>query len=167
MMASISSEYYQFILAQGICSPLGASMIFYPSVTCVSSWFFRHRALALGIAASGSSLGGVIIPIMVQRLVDRVGFGWTMRICAFLILGLLIISNLTLRSRIPPHPKPLRIMEFITPLTEIPYLLICIASFMFFFGMFLPFTFVILQARRYGMSPGLAGYLISILNAAR
>jgi hypothetical protein len=29
MMMSLSSEYYQFILAQGICSPLGASCLFY------------------------------------------------------------------------------------------------------------------------------------------
>ena len=166
-MASISTEYYQFILAQGICSALGASAIFYPSVACVATWFFRHRGLALGIAASGSSLGGVIIPIMVERLVGSVGFGWTMRICAFLILGLLIISNLTLKSRIPPQPKRVGPMDFIRPFTEVPLLLICLGAFFFFFGMFLPFTFIILQARRYGMSTNLAGYLISILNATR
>jgi nitrate/nitrite transporter NarK len=30
MMTSLATKYYQFILAQGICSPIGASMIFYP-----------------------------------------------------------------------------------------------------------------------------------------
>lgn len=30
MMTSLSSELYQFILAQGICSAAGASMVFYP-----------------------------------------------------------------------------------------------------------------------------------------
>jgi predicted MFS family arabinose efflux permease len=29
MMTSISSRYYQFLLAQGICSAIGASAIFY------------------------------------------------------------------------------------------------------------------------------------------
>ena len=36
MMASISTKYYQFILSQGICSAMGACMIFYPSMACVS-----------------------------------------------------------------------------------------------------------------------------------
>lgn len=30
MMASLSSEYYEFVLSQGICSPIGASMLFFP-----------------------------------------------------------------------------------------------------------------------------------------
>lgn len=30
MMASLSTEYYQFFLSQGVCSPIGASMLFFP-----------------------------------------------------------------------------------------------------------------------------------------
>lgn len=90
MMTSLSSEYYQFILAQGICSPLGASMIFYPGMSVIPTWFFKRRAFAFGIIAAGSSIGGIILPIMIQRLLPQVGFGWAMRICAFLILFLLV-----------------------------------------------------------------------------
>ena len=119
MMASISTKYYQFLLSQAVCSPIGASMIFYPAFSCVITWFYKKRALAVGIAASGSSLGGVILPIMVSKLVGEVGFGWTMRICAFLILGLLIITNLTVRSRFPPMPKPVKLADFVKPLQEV------------------------------------------------
>jgi len=90
MMTSISSKYYQFILAQGLCSPIGASMIFYPAMSTCSTWFFKRRALAFGIMAAGSSLGGVIFPIMITHLLPLVGFGWSMRIAAFIILGLLV-----------------------------------------------------------------------------
>jgi MFS family permease len=138
MMISICTKYYQFILAQGICSPLGASMIFYPSVSAVTTWFFRNRALALGITASGSSLGGVILPIMVERLVREVGFGWTIRISAFLILGLLVIANLTIKSRIPPQPRKFDIMDFVQPLRELPFVVVTLANFLFFFGKVYP-----------------------------
>lgn len=37
MMTSISKKYYQFLLAQAVCSAIGASMVFYPAFTCVSS----------------------------------------------------------------------------------------------------------------------------------
>ncbi len=33
-------------------------MIFYPAMSCVTSWFFKRRAFAFGVVASGSSLGG-------------------------------------------------------------------------------------------------------------
>ena len=136
-------------------------------MSVISTWFFRKRALAFGITASGSSLGGVILPIMVERLVPRIGFGWTMRTVAFLLLALLIVANLTVKSRLPPFPKPLAIMEFISPLAEVPFLLVCIASFLFFWGLFLPFNFIILQASESGMSARLAGYLLAIINATR
>ena len=33
-------------------------MIFYPAMSSVTSWFFKRRAFAFGVVASGSSLGG-------------------------------------------------------------------------------------------------------------
>lgn len=167
MMASLSTEYYQFLLAQGICSPIGASAIFNASVNAVSTWFAKKRATALGVTASGSSLGGVIFPIMVSHLIPQVGFPWAMRICAFLILFMLAIANLTLKSRLTHTRKPVNIMNFVKPLKDIKFAVTVAASFCFFWGMFLPFTFVITQAERYGMSPNMSQYLLPILNAAR
>ena len=165
-MTSLATEYYQFVLAQGICSPIGSSAVFYACMSSVVTWFFKKRAFALGIMASGSSLGGVIWPIMVQRLIPQIGFPWTMRVAAFMILAMLIITNLTVKPRLPPSPKPLNIMEFVTPLKEPPFLLICMGSFFIFFAIFIPFNFVIIQAQVIGMSPDLASYLLAILNAA-
>lgn len=167
MMASLSTEYYQFILAQGICSPLGASAIFNACVNSVSTWFAKRRAFALGIMASGSSLGGVVLPIMVSHLIPQVGFAWAMRICAFLILFMLGIANLTLKSRLTHTKKSVSIWSFVKPLKDVKFVVTVAGCFCFFWGMFLPFTFVITQAERYGMSPNLSQYLIPILNAAR
>jgi hypothetical protein len=79
----------------------------------------------------------------------------------------LIIANLTVKSRLKPRPRPLIIMEFIRPFGEITFLLVTLGSWFFFFGMFLPFTYIILQAQADGMSENLSNYLIPILNAAR
>lgn len=35
MMASLSKEYYQFMLSQSICSGIGASLVFTPCMTAV------------------------------------------------------------------------------------------------------------------------------------
>jgi MFS family permease len=39
MMASLSTKYYQFVLSQSVCSGIGASLIFGPAMTAVSSPF--------------------------------------------------------------------------------------------------------------------------------
>ncbi|MCJ1471509.1 hypothetical protein MMC13_000149 [Lambiella insularis] len=166
MMTSISTQYWHFILAQGICSPIGASAIFYPAMSSLSTWFFRRRALAFGVMASGSSLGGVIFPILVQRLIPEIGFPWTMRVAAFIILGLLVIANLTMKSRLPPNPTPFEFMAFVRPLHEPAFALMCLGAFFVFLGLFLPIDFVQLHGLAIGMSANLASYLIPILNAA-
>ena len=167
MMASLSSEYYQFFLAQGCVSAIGASAIFYASMGSVGTWFSKRRAFAYGVMTSGSSLGGVILPIVVMKLIPLIGFGWTMRVVAFILLGMLIIVNLTVKSRLTPKPMPIVLIEFIAPFKEIPFALTVAGSWMFFFAMFLPFTYIILQAQQNNMSEDLSNYLLPILNAAR
>ncbi|KAH0258947.1 monocarboxylate permease-like protein, partial [Aureobasidium melanogenum] len=166
MMASLAKDYYQIMLSQGICSAAGASMCFYPAMSVMPTWFFKKRAAAFGIMAAGSSTGGVIFPIMVNKLIPRIGFGWTMRVCGFLILALMLVANATVKSRLPPRPKPFHIVQFIRPLKETPYLLTVLGSFFFFFAMFLPINYLILQAETLGMSSRLAEYLVPILNGA-
>lgn len=82
-----------------------------------------------------------------------------------MILGLLVYANLTVKSRLPPTPKPWALRDFINPFKEMPFFLTVLASFLFFFGMFLPFTYIILSAEYNGMSVSLAGYLLAVLNA--
>lgn len=166
MMTSISKEYYQLLLAQGICSPLGASLVFSPALSCVATWFDKRRALAFGIVSSGSSLGGVVFPTMLSRLLPTIGFGWTLRIAAFIILALLIVANLTVRSRIAPVPRPVKFSDYTSPFSEIPFVLLMLASCCGFFAMFVPINYIVLEAQQDGVDRGLAGYLLTILNAA-
>ncbi|EAW14582.1 putative MFS monocarboxylate transporter (Mct) [Aspergillus clavatus NRRL 1] len=166
MMISISSEYYQLLLAQGICSPLGASFVFYPASACTATWFDKRRALAFGIMSSGSSIGGVVFPAMLSRLLPRVGFGWSLRIAAFVVLALLIVANLTVRSRIAPVPRRIRFSDYVGPFTEVPFVLLMVAACLGFWAMFVPINYVILEAQEDGVSRNLAEYLLTILNAA-
>lgn len=62
MMASLAREYYQFFLAQSVCSALGAAAVFYAGNNVIGTWFLRHRALAFGVVAAGASVSGFLIP---------------------------------------------------------------------------------------------------------
>ncbi|KAI5303341.1 hypothetical protein KEM56_007652 [Ascosphaera pollenicola] len=165
MMASISHEYYQFLLSQGVCSALGAGLLFWPTMYCLQTWFSLRRALAIGIAVSGSGLGGVCLPIAVERMIPEIGYAWTMRTCAFIILALCVVINLTVKSRIPPSKRKVSIMSYVRPLTEQTYFFTMFGIFLFGFGLMIPFNYIILNGRRWGMSQRLASYLPAILNS--
>ena len=70
-------------------------------MSVLSHHFLRRRALAVGIAFTGSSVGGIVFPIMLNNLIHgRVGFAWGVRAAAFMTLGLLIIANMCMTTRI-------------------------------------------------------------------
>jgi len=79
-MTSLCHSYWQFILAQGVLTGLGNGAVYMPSMAVVSHWFYHRRAFALGVFSSGVSIGGGIWPIVVSKLLVKVGFAWTLRI---------------------------------------------------------------------------------------
>lgn len=49
-------------------------MFFGPVTAILSMWFKRRRGLALGLFATGSSIGGTVVPIVVRNLIPKVGY---------------------------------------------------------------------------------------------
>lgn len=96
-------EYYQIFLSFSILSGIGSSLLITPSMACVAHWFMKRRGLATGIAFIGAGIGGVIFPLMIQSLLPRVGWGWSIRILGFVLLVLCAISIAFCRSRISPR----------------------------------------------------------------
>ncbi|KAJ5682414.1 hypothetical protein N7462_005579, partial [Penicillium macrosclerotiorum] len=166
MMASIATKYYQLLLSQGVCSAMGVCAIFQPSMNSIPSWFNKKRGAAYGIVSTGSSIGGVIFPIMISRLINEIGYPWAMRTAAFLMLFLLIIAILTVRSRVPPKPVRLNRESMLRPFTEIKMRLVFFGFLMMTFGIFIPINYLVIQAMQSGMSANLAQYLLPMLNAA-
>ncbi|KAM5497547.1 hypothetical protein McanMca71_007299 [Microsporum canis] len=166
MMASISTKYYQFVLSQSVCSGIGASFIFNPAMAAPQTYFREKRGLIAGLTVAGSSLGGVIFPLMVQHLLPSLGFGWTMRTCAFLILGMLVYADLTITSNLSHGPRPFKLMDYFRPLNELNFSLMWFSMFFLFWGMFIPFNYIVVSAIHYGMPQSLAYSLVPVLNGA-
>jgi MFS family permease len=62
---------YAVFLLLGMVGP-GTSAV--PNASLISRWFVERRGLALGLAMSGTALGGVVWPKATQSLLDQ--FGW-------------------------------------------------------------------------------------------
>ncbi|PWY80875.1 MFS general substrate transporter [Aspergillus sclerotioniger CBS 115572] len=100
---SVCTEYYQIFLSFSILTGIGSSLLLTPSMGCVAHWFMERRGLASGIAFIGGGFGGVLFPLMIHSLLPQVGWGWSIRILAFILLVLCIISVAFCRSRVPPR----------------------------------------------------------------
>jgi MFS family permease len=57
-MLSLCKTYWQIFLAQALCMGLGNGLTFSPGLAVMSSYFSRHRAVAVGVAAAGAATGG-------------------------------------------------------------------------------------------------------------
>lgn len=110
---------------------------FYPSISSVAAHFMdsRYRATALGIAAAGSSAGGIVFPIMLRRLFAEVGFPNAVRISGFLCLFCCGISALTITSARPPSPTRFELKDYVNCLKDSRYLLLLVGSALISFGM--------------------------------
>lgn len=115
MMLSLANEIWQVFLTQGLLIGFGMGICCFTAFAIPQQWFKNKRALAVGIVASGSSVGGMLWPIAVSRLTKQVGMDWTNRIVGFIYLPLFAFSALAIKSRTvatdagssPPKPQDL------------------------------------------------------------
>ncbi|KFG83639.1 Major Facilitator Superfamily protein [Metarhizium anisopliae] len=164
MMLSLCRTYWQALLAQGFCIGIGAGCLFVPSLALLPTYFSTRIGLAVGIAASGSSLGGVVYPIVFYRLIDGVGFGWTVRTIGFIALATLVVPLYFAEMRV----KPLRARAVLdrSAFTDGPYVFFVASTLVGFVGFYVVLFYVSYFSAATGIaSSEMSFYLIPILNA--
>ncbi|GFF57491.1 riboflavin transporter MCH5 [Aspergillus udagawae] len=187
MMTSLCTKFYEFILAQGILLGMSLALLVCPMLALVGQYIKVKRGAAMGIVIAGSSLGGVIWPIVINELLKKpnIRFEWTMRIVGFIMMPLLAVSCLCCRP--PKAPAAMKTLperpdanEGVIPdqepvntprtgfsiLREPKMQVTCLAFFITYFGMFSPFFFTTSYAVAQGFSADLSFYTISIINGA-
>jgi hypothetical protein len=153
MMASFCTKYWHLLLSQGLCVGLGAGFLYLPSVVVVSQYFSSKLMLAMGIAATGSSAGkssaiyscllkkimqrltisrdaqiaGIIYPILIRKLISQIGFSWTMRSLALIMLALngACLAVMRLRTR----PKSTKVTFNLSTFRDLPSAIFVLGKF--------------------------------------
>jgi MFS transporter, MCT family, solute carrier family 16 (monocarboxylic acid transporters), member 3 len=72
-MTSLCTQYWQILLAQGVCTGIGMGTVFMPAVATVGTYFSTKKSMALAISASGTGTGSLIFPSTVQYLIPQIG----------------------------------------------------------------------------------------------
>ncbi|KAB8262253.1 major facilitator superfamily domain-containing protein [Aspergillus pseudonomiae] len=166
MMSSVSTKFYQFLLSQGFCVALGMGFIFTPALAIQSQWFLKRRGFAVGFVMSGQMAGGIIWPVLANRLLnfEGVSYGWTLRIIGFMQLGIMVVAMLLVQRRFPyvMERRSLPLRQYFTDRRTI---LLTFAIFLMNLGIYVPWFYITPYAIQRGSSASLGFYDAAILNA--
>ncbi|KAF7523479.1 hypothetical protein G7054_g11755 [Neopestalotiopsis clavispora] len=141
-MTSLATEFWQIILAQAVCLGLGNGFTFVPGLSITSQYFKRNRALAVGLAASGAAVGGLVYPVMINQLLffDGFGFPWTLRVMGLIMFVTYLPCLFFFKPRLPPRQTGPWID--MTAFKEAPFMFFVASKFLNFWGLYFAFFFL-------------------------
>ncbi|KAJ5823832.1 Major facilitator superfamily domain general substrate transporter [Penicillium robsamsonii] len=96
-----SRLYWHFVLSLGVLSGTGAALLSTVALASVPQWFDRKAALAIGISMAGAGLGGVVFPFVLRAGFTSLGYKWTIRLLASVVLVLCVAGTVLVKARLP------------------------------------------------------------------
>ncbi|KAM3528934.1 hypothetical protein MY4038_005642, partial [Beauveria bassiana] len=164
---SFATEFYQLLLAQGLLFGLGCALF------AVSEWFDKKRGFALGLVVSGASAGGILWPIVLNKLFLHIRIASTHRVAAAIAVPLMLLSCVFVRERkdIAGHDtagKGVKASQ--TPISkaigDVRFLGLSFALLFVDCGMMVPFNFLPQYAQYREINGTMANNLLAISYAA-
>jgi len=179
LLSSRVTSLWQFFLTYAVIEAIGMSGIFGIGTALVSRWFTKNRGIALGIVASGSGLGTMLITPGIERLVNAVDWSQAFVICGVAAGVLMIAAALFLRTPSVSSPPTEKDAEHSarTDSDSPPgvslgealrdrRMLLIMASFLpFFFGTQIVMVHLVNYATDTGIDPLVAATFVSVIGA--
>lgn len=106
-------EFYLFYILLG---GFGMGAIYAPLMANTGNWFTRNKGLAIGITASGQTLGNGIFPFIASSLIVNSGWRSAYTFCGF--LSLFVLLPLAFLIRNSPRPADASATQKPTPPEE-------------------------------------------------
>ncbi|EJD00088.1 MFS general substrate transporter [Fomitiporia mediterranea MF3/22] len=158
-------QIWQQFLSQGVLFGFAVGCGYYPALSIVGHYFQRRRALAMGIVAAGSSVGGVCFPIMFSRLFQTIGFAWSVRVAALITLFCYSVAMLISRTRLPlkPFKGPRALVDF-GGFRDPRYAVLAFGCVLVNLGLYSPYYYIEPFAVLYGVSDSIHPFLLSMIN---
>ncbi|KAH6874025.1 putative monocarboxylate transporter [Thelonectria olida] len=101
LLSSWSSNVWHLVVTQGVLAALGSSLIYSTTTLSLGEWFgTSNRAVAYGLTLSCKNIVGSACPFLFRALLDKYGFGVTLRIWAGIVGGTSLLAILLIPT--PP-----------------------------------------------------------------
>lgn len=155
------------ILAYGLGVGLGTACFLVPLTACIGGWFVRRRALAQGLAASGSGLGSLLVVPLARWLIDE--YGWRQAYVFLAIMCSTVLLATAAVSKRPPNSIPAgrpSIQRIREAASKGPFLQVYLGGFFLTSALMVPFVFLVQYATDHGIDKRDAALLLSILGGS-
>ncbi|XP_052815300.1 monocarboxylate transporter 12-like isoform X2 [Mya arenaria] len=93
-LGTFSSSVLMLTFSYGLLSGIGMSLPYFNSVVIVANYFNKRRALAIGIAESGSGLGTVIFAPLTYTLISKFGWRGSLLILSGIVANIIVCGAL-------------------------------------------------------------------------
>ncbi|KAK2050658.1 major facilitator superfamily transporter [Colletotrichum somersetense] len=137
--SSFSRTVTHLIVTQGVLYAVGGAVAYCPCILYIDQWFVRRKGFAYGIMWSGTGLAGVVLPLLMEYLLGRVGFRTTLRLWSGLLFALTAPLAFFIKPRLPAsqatHARPFSNLSFMLCR---PFALYQVANVVEALGFFLP-----------------------------
>ncbi|KAI3540353.1 hypothetical protein CSPX01_08265 [Colletotrichum filicis] len=158
---------WQQFLAQSLLFGLTVAYGVQPALTVAGQYFHRKRALAMGIVASGSSFGGVCLPIMFSKLIPTIGFPWALRVGALIMVICYAIAIAVSSSKRPKRKmRSLRDLLDYKGFLDIRYSCLSAGAVISSLGIYVPFYYIEPFCVALDPNSTIRPYLLPLINAA-
>lgn len=158
------AEYWHFMLDYSVLGGLGGALLNTPTYGSIAHFFKRRRGLATGIACTSGSIGGIVIPLMLQSLLPKIGFAWSTRALGFLFMLMAVPANLFLKKRLPHSKQAVGLFPDLTVFKD-PCFALCTAGvFLMEWGLFVPLTYISSYATSHGQNESFGFTILALLN---
>lgn len=123
----------------------------------------------MGIAISGSSAGGILWPLVLNKLFAMVTEPWVHRIIALISCPVLLMSCFLIKERTgvashdtAGHETKSSQTSYAKAVLEWRFLFLCLSLFFIYCGMLVPFYYIPLYAEDNKIDPVMANNLLAI-----
>lgn len=164
--SSFATTTTQLIVTQGVLYALGGGFAYLPCIMFMDQWFVKRLGLAYGIMWAGTGLAGIVVPIILQWILDQYSFRTALRAWSICVFVLTVPLLRFIKPRVPiaqVHQSRPFDLSFVATST---FGVLQICNIIEALGFFLPSIYLPTYARSLGASSLMSTLTIILFNVA-
>ncbi|KAH8829865.1 major facilitator superfamily domain-containing protein [Flagelloscypha sp. PMI_526] len=154
------TSFAGLLITNGIIAGIGVGIFFLCCGSLPAQYFKRRRGLANGLVIGGGGLGGGVMSVTMNYLLDRVGVAWTFRIIGLTTLAVTLPASLMLKERTRRGTAHIEWSYFRDP----KFILLFLGGGIATFPVLVPAFFIPQYATSLGISTSTAAFILAGFN---
>ncbi|KAH9472560.1 hypothetical protein Pst134EA_003169 [Puccinia striiformis f. sp. tritici] len=104
-LSSFAQNSIHVMLTLGLGFGFGGVAVYIPPLSYLPGWFVERRGLANGVIFSGSGIGGLVFPIILEAVLPMHGAGKALKYCSLVLTVLCGVAVYVIKPRTKASPR--------------------------------------------------------------